>query len=312
LRSNAQDPEEQALMASLYEAANAGESVAETLKAKGVLPDYANSLIAIGEQTGRMEETFGSLADYYSKRDELAQSIRSSVVYPLSMLVMVFVVVAVLLVQVMPVFDHVFRQLGYEMSGIAAALLAFGNGLGQVGFWVAGIIFVVAIIAVILALTPGGKRFYANLFQGAPITRDLSLNLSAQRFSLALAAMLNAGLDLNEALSYAEPLVDDKRAKLSVAKIKRSVESGEAFLPALEKSGLYGHKDMAMLAVGCKTGADAEALNQVGTQITTSTENRLERLVAAIEPTLVAIMCILVGIILLSVMLPLMGALTGF
>ncbi len=312
LRKNEDDAVEKGLIDKLYDAANSGGAITEVLENSRIIPEYACSLVAIGEKTGRLEETFASLADYYSKRDELSQSLRSSVVYPVTMLVMVFVVVAVLLVQVMPVFDNVFRQLGYEMSGVSAVLLNVGNALGQAGFWIAGVAFVLVVIGIILAFTPGGKRFYNTLFQSAPVTRDLSLNLSAQRFSLAMSSMLSAGLELNDALTYAEGLVDDKRARQSVKRIRKVVDEGGSFLTALEKSNLYSNKDLALLSVGIKTGVDAEALNQVGEHITITTENRLERLVAAIEPTLVAIMCILVGLILLSVMLPLMGALTGF
>ena len=312
LRKNEDDPAEKALLNRLYEAVNAGESLTDAFVASSIVPQYACSLVAIGEKTGRLEETFASLADFYIKRDELSQSIRSSVVYPVSMLVMVFVVVVILLVQVMPVFDHVFRQLGYEMTGISAALFNAGALLGQFGFWIAGVIFVLVIIGIILAVTPGGRRFYNSLFQSAPITRALSLDLSAQRFSLAMSSLLSAGLELNTSLEFAEKLVDDKRARRSVEKIRKTVDEGGTFLAALEKSGLYTHKDLALLAVGIKTGVDAEAMNQVGEQITIATEGRLERLIAAIEPSLVAIMCVLVGLILLSVMLPLMGALTGF
>ena len=312
LRNNEDDPAEKALMEKLYEAANVGDNITGVLKDSKIVPEYACSLVAIGEQTGRLEETFASLADFYLKRDELTQSIRSSVVYPLSMLVMVFVVVAVLLVQVMPVFDHVFRQLGYEMSGVSAFLLDVGTALRQFGFWIAAVIFALIVVGVLLALTPAGRKFYNNLFQTLPVTRDLSLNLSAQRFSLAMSSMLSSGLELDSALGYAENLVDDKRAQKSVTLIRKVIDGGGSFLSALEKCGLYTHKDLALLSVGIKTGADAEALNQVGEQITIATENRLERLVAAIEPSLVAVMCVLVGIILLSVMLPLMSALTGF
>ena len=312
LRTNAEDPAERDLMAKLYDATNAGSTLTEVLVESKIMPDYACSLVSVGEKTGRLEETFASLADFYTKRDELSESIRSAVVYPLSMLVMVFVVVAVLLVQVMPVFDHVFRQLGYEMTGISAGLLQAGTFLSQFGFIIAGVLFAIALVGVILYFTPSGKKIYNNLFQNAPITRDLSLSLSAQRFSLAMSSMLTSGLELDTALDYAEKLVDDKRALAGVSTIKKEIHSGSAFLPALEKSGLYSNKDLALLSVGVKTGADAEALNQVGEQITIATEGRLERLVAAIEPSLVAIMCVLVGVILLSVMLPLMGALTGF
>lgn len=312
LRSSEDDLTEKALMESLYEAVNSGKALTSVLVESGIVPEYACSLISIGEKTGRLEETFASLADFYTKRDELLDSIRSSVVYPLCMLVMVFVVVAVLLVQVMPVFDHVFKQLGYEMEGVSAALLNMGTVLGQFGFWIAGIVFVLVAAGALLAVIPAGKQLYARLFQSVPLTRDLSLNLSAQRFSLAMSSMLSAGLELDDALERAESLVDDKRARRSVEKIRKAVGEGGAFLAALEKSGLYTRKDLALLAIGIKTGADAEALQQVGEQITLATEQRLERLVAAIEPTLVALMCVLVGLILLSVMLPLMGALTGF
>lgn len=312
LRENEDDPAEKALMAKLYDAVGSGGSITEVITSSEIIPEYACSLVAIGEKTGRLEETFAALADYYTRRDELAQSIRSAVVYPISMLVMVFLVVAVLLVMVMPVFDHVFRQLGYEMTGISAVLLDVGNVLGQFGFWIAAVILALVVIGIILAVTPGGKKFYRSLFQGAPITRDLSLELSAQRFSLSMSSMLSAGLEVDAALEYAETLVEDKRAHRAVSRIRKEVEGGGSFLTALQKSGLYTHKDMALLSVGLKTGADAEALNQVGEQITVATEGRLERLVAIVEPTLVAIMCILVGLILLSVMLPLMGALTGF
>ncbi|MCL2806892.1 MAG: type II secretion system F family protein [Coriobacteriia bacterium] len=312
LRKNDDDPVEQDLMNKLYEAVNVGETITGVMRESKIVPEYACSLLSIGEKTGRLEETFASLADYYIKRDELSQSIRSSVVYPVSMLIMVFVVVAALLVQVMPVFDHIFRQLGYEMSGISAGLMSAGTILGQFGFWIVAVLFALAVIGILLALTPGGKKFYGALFQGAPITKDLSLDLSAQRFSLAMSSMLSAGLELNTSLEYAEKLVEDKRAMGSVSKIRKIVDGGGSFLEALEKSDLYTQKDLALLAVGIKTGADAEALNMVGEQITIATEGRLERLIATIEPTLVAIMCVLVGLILLSVMLPLMGALTGF
>ena len=312
LRHNEEDPAEALLLEKLSEAAASGTPLANALEESKAVPQYACALVAIGEKTGRLEETYASLASYYAKRDELLQSIRVSAVYPASMLVMVFVVVAVLLVQVMPVFDHVFNQLGYEMAGLSAVLLDVGTVLGQIGFWIAGVLAVLVIVGIILAVTTRGKRVYATLFQKAPLTKELSLSLSAQRFSLALSSMLSAGLELNEALEYAERLVDNKRAAHAVALIRKEVDKGGSFLAALEKSGFYTHKDMALLSVGIKTGVDAEALNQVGEHITIATEKRLERLVAAVEPILVAIMCVLVGMILFSVMLPLMSILSGF
>ena len=312
LRSNAQNAYEKKRLDVLYQAAIEGNSLYDALKAQGDLPDYALSLIRIGEETGRMEETFASLHGYYAKRDMLSRTIKTSVTYPLSMLVVVLAVVVVLLTQAMPVFDQVFRQLGFQMTGIAGTLLDIGSVLSSSALIIALVIAVIIAAVVILRLLPVGKRFFNVLFQSAPFTRTLSLSLSVQRFALALSTLLISGLNVDQALEYAEPLVDDKRARARVQKIHTEVAAGASFLAAIEHSKLFPPNSMALLSIGFKTGTDSDALEQVGEQITLETEQRLDNLVAAIEPTLVAIMCVLVGIILLAVMLPLLGVLTGF
>jgi type IV pilus assembly protein PilC len=297
---------------SLCKAVAGGTSLYAALRDLSELPDYALSLIQIGEETGRMEETFASLHAYYEKRDILTQAVRSSLTYPLSMLIVVLAVVIVLLTQAMPVFDQVFRQLGFEMHGLAGALLDIGRALSSSAMWIAGTIAIVVVVFGAMALLPFGRRFYRFLYQSAPLTRSLSHSLSTQRFALAISSLLQAGLDVDKALEYAERLVDDKRARKSVRLMRKQVDQGESFIKAVENSRLFPPSTMALLAVGFKTGTDAEAFDHVGEQISMITENRMDNLVSAIEPTLVAIMCVLVGIILLSVMLPLLGALTGY
>jgi type IV pilus assembly protein PilC len=311
LELNARDADEKKMMTALYQAATEGHSLTESLARIGGLPEYALSLIRIGEETGRMEETCASLHRYYEKRDSLLQSIRSSLVYPISMMIMVFVVVIVLLTQAMPVFEQVFAQLGFQMTGFSQALLSIGQALSGSALYIGGVIVALIVNVLVLRVTPAGKRFFASLFEHAPITRDLSLRMSTQRFALALSTMLHSGLDPDQALRFAVPLVDDKRAAEKVKQIQQQVEVGESFQKAVEASQLFPADSMALLSVGFRTGTDAQAFDEIGQTITLSTERKIEGLVAAIEPTLVGIMCVLVGIILLSVMLPLLGVLSS-
>jgi type IV pilus assembly protein PilC len=227
------------------------------------------------------------------------------------MMVMVFVVVIVLLTQVMPIFQQVFAQLGFQMTGLSGALLTVGEVLSSSALYIGGVIVALIIILLIIRVTPAGKRFYGGLFEGSPFTSNLSFRMSTQRFALALSTMLNSGLNPDQALSFAEPLVDNKKAASQVKKIRESVEKGESFQTAVEDSKLFPADTMALLSVGFRTGTDAQAFDQIGQSITLATERKIEGLVATIEPTLVGIMCVLVGIILLSVMLPLMGVLTS-
>jgi type IV pilus assembly protein PilC len=135
--------------------------------------------------------------------------------------------------------------------------------------------------------------------------------MALQRFAFAMATMLRSGLDTDAALELAEPLIDNAKVGEKVRMIRAKVEKGAGFQTAIEESELFPLEDMSLLAVGFRTGSDAQAFDQVGSSIAANTERRLDRIISAIEPTLVGFMCVLVGIILLSVMLPLLDVLSN-
>ena len=78
----------------------------------GVFPEYALHMTEIGEQTGRLDETMEALAAYYQREEEILDAVKSAVTYPVAMLGMLLVIVAVLFIKVMPVFEQVYMQLG--------------------------------------------------------------------------------------------------------------------------------------------------------------------------------------------------------
>ncbi|MDR0347374.1 MAG: type II secretion system F family protein [Coriobacteriales bacterium] len=310
LRQSTSDAPTKKWLEQLYQFSLMGLPLTDSLEKAGRLPDYALSLLRIGEETGRLEDTCRSLHEYYERRDELAQALRSALVYPSTMILMVFVVVIILLTQAMPVFDQVFSQLGFELTGVAGALLAAGQALRSSALYLSAALAAIVIIALILRALPAGRRVFSALYERAPITSELSFKLALQRFAFAMATMLRSGLDTDAALQLAEPLIENAKASERVRTIRAKVGQGMGFQTAIEESKLFPLEEMSLLVVGFKTGSDAQAFDQVGTSIAVATERRLDRLVGAIEPTLVGLMCVLVGVILLSVMLPLLGVLS--
>lgn len=294
----------------LYEDAVAGLPLSDSLEKAGGVPHYALSMLRVGEQTGKLEDTCLGLKDYYNKRDELARSIRSALVYPLTMVLMVVVVVLVLLVEAMPVFDQVFNQLGLQLSGLAATLLAVGQALRAATLYITILLVALAVIVVLFRLTPAGRRFFSYLYENAPITGDISFKLSLQHFALAMSTMLKSGLDTDAALALAQPLIENSKVGSKVQGIQDDLKNNVGLQAAIEKGKLFSPEAMSLLAVGFRAGADAEAFDQVGQSLAESTERRMEKVIGGLEPGLVAFMCVLVGIILLSVMLPLLGVLS--
>ena len=311
LRQSSKNAADKKRLSSLYDSSAMGLTLTEALKQSGGVPDYALSLLRIGEETGKMEDSCASLHDYFARRDELAQALRAALIYPLTMIMMVFVVVIILLTQAMPVFDQVFSQLGLELTGMAGSLLSVGQALRASALYASTILAAVVVVLLALRLTPAGKRFFALLYEKAPITRELSFKTALQRFAYAMATMLRSGLDAGVALQLVEPLIEDDRAFLRISHIRRQVAKSVSLQTAIEESKLFDAEEMSLLSVGFRTGTDAQAFDQVGSSIAATTERRLDRLVGMLEPALVGLMCLLVGAILLSVMLPLLGVLSN-
>jgi type IV pilus assembly protein PilC len=311
LQSNTESAEERERIKALRAAASDGAPLHEALARMGGVPEYALSLAAIAVETGRMDATMESLQIYYEKRDALNQSIRSAVVYPLSMMCMVFLVVVVLLTQAMPVFQQVFAQLGFRMTGLAGGLLDLGDAISRYALGICAVLLLILAAAVLLRVTPGGRKILKRLFDSSFLTKKLSLRMSVQKFALSMSTMLSCGVGWDMALQLAKPLLGNQKAEDRVALIQRTMQEGGSFQSALEASGLFPGNAMALLAMGIQTGTDADAFELIGETLSAETESRVERLVAAIEPAMVCVMCILVGMVLLSVMLPIMGVLTS-
>jgi len=311
LKKGSQNDAYTAWLDKLYQGSVAGFALSESLEKAGAIPEYALSMIRIGESTGKLQDTCLSLRDYYKKRDELAQAIRSALVYPLTMVLMVLVVIIVLLVQAMPVFDQVFNQLGLELSGFAGTLLTIGQVLRSSALYITGVLVAIIVVLLIIRITPAGKGFFNMLYEKGPVVSDISFKLSLQRFAFAMSTMLRSGLDTDASLKLAETLIENSRVGEKVSLIRKSIQENKGFKASIEESKLFPPEEMTLLSMGFRVGADAQVFEQVGNSIAASTERKLERIIGAIEPALVGFMCVLVGIILLSVMLPLLGVLSN-
>ena len=117
------------LLSLLGEKMDAGVQLSEAMEFSEVFPPLVIGMTRIGENTGRLEESLQSLGEYFEERCRTARQIRGALAYPSLMLLLMLAVIAVLLVQVLPVFDQVYGSLGTRLTGAAAGLLYLGQVL---------------------------------------------------------------------------------------------------------------------------------------------------------------------------------------
>ena len=281
------------------------------MKKTGVFPEYALHMTEIGEQTGRLDETMEALAAYYQREEETMEAVKSAVTYPIAMLGMMLVILAVLFIKVMPVFEQVYLQLGQEMTGVARQLLNIGNWMRQSAIVLAVLAVVILIIAVFVIFSKKARIKFTAKIQTIGFMKKIAWKRARTRFASGMGMSLKSGLDIDESLSLSEKLVDYEPLKNQIRQCQEQMKEGESFPKALKEAHIFDGMQERLMVIGYETGAIDEVMEQAADLYQKELQDQIQKMIAILEPTLVGILCVIVGIILLSVMLPLAGIMAG-
>lgn len=303
--------EEKRLLQSLLDGVTLTGMLSPALEDTGVFPAYMLQMIRLGEQAGRLDEVLESLSTHYERQNRINSYIKSAVTYPCIMIGMMAAVVLILILEVLPVFNQVFRQLGQEMSSFSQGLMELGNALRQ--NFIFFIILLVVIIGLILyfALTASGKRHAAAFFDSFGPFRSFAHKRAACRFAEGLCLSLKSGLPAEAGISMADQLTGSPAFHERAEKCQALLDEGTPLTDALSQTGIFTGLQARMLVIGDKTGSMEQALEKIAAQYEEEMDETVTNLLSVLEPTLVAALSVIVGLILLSVMLPLMGILSG-
>lgn len=296
------------LLQSVCEQVDDGIQISEALERSGCFPDHVIYMTKTGEETGRTEASFKALADYYEDQRKLSERIRSAIFYPVILLILMLLIIGVLLVRVLPIFHTVYQQLGGNMTGIAAGLLQLGNVLRAL-LPVIGVIMAVAVIIVMIfyfsdnlreKLTGWVRKHFGD--------RGILHKVGMARFASALSMGMMSGLAIEDAMRTAMSFNErSEKVRAGYEQCIQSLEQGEPLAEALKKADVFPALYCRMLSLGVKSGAGDDIMAEIARRLDDDASRSINGAVAKIEPTIVIATSIMVGVILLSVMIPLMN-----
>lgn len=294
--------------AGMADTLDGGVALSEAMKATGVFPDYMVTMTRAGERTGKLEQTFRSMAEYYDGRRQLRERITSAVLYPTVVFVLMVAVIVVLLVKVLPVFRQVYEQLGGSLNGLAGGLFVLGNGIKEV-LPVLLIVMAVVLTAVLAASLHPGLRNAVTLRAGKLTAGGrIGKEIGMARFTTILAMGLQSGLTTEEALELATSFqTEGKNTSERFECCKKMLADGATLSGAFSEQKVLEPVYCRMLALGEKSGTADAVMGEIARRLEEKAESRIEEKVSRIEPGIVITASLLVGVILLAVMLPLMN-----
>lgn len=288
-----------------------GLSFYEALVSTEAFPEYVISMVLLGEEAGRLDSIMTSLAEYYEQQNTISETVKDAVSYPLIMVCLMLLILVVLLTKILPIFNQVFLQLGSGLTSTSGQLMRIGTWLQSVsGIW-AGIFAAAVVIFFFLYKNQKGHTWIKRRLQTSGFSKNYYLCISYSRFAGVMSMIITSGIDIFKGLELSQGIIDNELMDEKLAVFKAALLRGDYVPEALKEAEIFQAQHQRMIQISYKTGDSDKIFKKLSIYYKDSALSRLQRLLSTIEPTLVIVFSLTVGIILLSVIMPLIGIMSS-
>jgi len=277
----------------------------------GYFPQYLINMVTVGEESGTLDVVFAQMADYYEKDNRTRRKVGAAVTYPVILSVLMLGVIALLLLRILPMFDSILTGMGGTTPALTRGMMAFSAFLGQYILVVLIAIALLVLLIYVLGRTNAGRALGDRIKLMIPIYSMIQRRVITARFARSLAILLKSGVQLLPALETMDSLIENRYVTQRFIQARERVASGASLANELNGLNIFPPLFLRLLIIGQATGNMDEMLFKAAALFDEDVDDALEKLTTAIEPFLIIILAAIVGVILFSVMLPMINIMSS-
>lgn len=260
--------------------------------------------IRMGEETGQLSTVLQSLSGWYEKRLHLRRKFFQAMSYPLAVIVIATGVLAFMLTMVVPMFKDVFQRFDAELPPITQFMLDLSDGVQNYGGW--GFL---GLGLVILALwrvrkTQRGHRLGGELMLRIPLIGPIWKKLQLARWAYSFALLLQAKLPLDRCLTLLADIQTFYPLQQALGRIRTAVINGQSLFQAMQQERIFPAYLAQMVRVGEKTAQLDPLMTRLAKRLDEESQAGVGQLTQLLEPLLIVLLGGMVGLILISMYLP--------
>jgi type IV pilus assembly protein PilC len=301
------------VMNEIVEDLQAGNSISRSMASHSdVFSSFYVNLVRAGEESGSLEKSFAYLADYLDRSYEIVSKAKNALVYPAFVISIFIGVMALMLTLVIPKIAKILTDSGQELPiytkiviGLSDFLvnyigvLLIGISLGGYGLWR-------------FVKTDVGRRAYDEFMISIPYIGDLQRKLLLTRICDNLATMLSSGITMVQALEVTSDVVDNMIYKEILDAALIEVRGGRSFADSISEYPEIPGVLTQMVKVGEETGSLSEILGTLANFYRREVNNSVDTLIGLIEPAMIVMLGLGVGVLLASVLMPIYNLTNSF
>jgi type IV pilus assembly protein PilC len=282
-----------------------GSSLADAMrKHPKVFTDLYTNMVAAGEAGGILDTILQRLAAYIEKAVKLNGQVKSAMIYPVSVISIACIVVAVILWKVIPVFASLFTGLGAQLPGPTVFVMNLSNFLVDY-WWLIGLVGVSTwIFLQQYHGTYKGRRVLDGLMLRGPVVGVLLRKISVARFCRTLATLTSSGVPILDGLEITAKTSGNAIVEDAIMATRKSVEEGKTISEPLGDTDVFPSMVVQMIAVGEQTGALDTMLSKIAEFYEDEVDAAVDGLMKLLEPVLIAFLGVAIGGIVIAMYMP--------
>ncbi len=263
------------------------------------------NLVAAGEQAGILDSLLDRLASYMEKTQAIKSKIKSALFYPVSIIVVAFLITAVIMIFVVPAFKDVFSSFGGELPGPTQVVIAISDGFVANWYYIFG--GIAGLFFGISAMYKRSRPMQIAVDKYAlklPVFGDLLRKSAIARWTRTLSTMFAAGVPLVEALDSVGGAAGNYVYQMATKEIQNMVSTGTNLTTAMQDSGVFPAMVTQMVAIGEESGQLDNMLGKVADFFEREVDDAVEALASLMEPMIMVILGGLIGGLVVALYLP--------
>ncbi len=282
-----------------------GTTLADSMrKHPKIFDNLYSNMIEAGELGGILDTILSRLAGFKEKAMALQKRIKGAMTYPLICLGISFLILAIILIFVVPVFDKMFQDFGSALPAPTQLVVNLSRGFKSY------ILYVIPAVVLLIWVfkkyynTEKGRLQVDNMILWSPVVGTLVRKVAVSKFTRTLSTMLQSGVPILDALGVVARTAGNKVIERAVLRVSASIAEGRPIAEPLEESGVFPPMVVQMINVGESVGALDTMLEKVADFYDEEVDQAVDNLTAMIEPFMMVFLGGMIGGLVVAMYLP--------
>jgi type IV pilus assembly protein PilC len=267
--------------------------------------DLTTNMIEAGEAGGILDTILQRLAMYVEKTVKLRASVKSALIYPVSVISMAILVVGALLKFVVPIFANMFSSMQVDLPLPTKIVVGLSNFVGRF-WWLFFLLIIVGVIGIReLRKNPKGRYLFDKMLLNLPVMGPVLRKIAVARFTRTLGTLITSGVPILEGLAITARTSGNAVLEDALMKVRKAVEEGRTIVDPLKECGVFPNMVTQMIGVGEATGAMDAMLQKIADFYEDEVDAATKDMLTLLEPVMIGFLGVAVGGIVISLYMPL-------